>query len=55
LLTEIINSYKDSGILKNHTGTDYFKAFGKAIADEGLVSKPLQIFTLEPFSGFDGR
>jgi hypothetical protein len=41
--------------LKAHGGSEYFKALGEAIKEEGLVSKPLNIMMLEPFSGFESR
>jgi quinol monooxygenase YgiN len=47
--------YKDQDTLKAHGQTEYFKALGKAMAEEGLVSKPLNIMILQPFSGFEGR
>jgi len=56
-LTEFVfqERYKDQETLKVHTATDHFKVLGKAIAEEGLLVKPLNIMILEPVSGFDGR
>ena len=51
-----MSRYKDEEALKAHFQTEYFTAIGKAIEEEGLLAKPLNIMQLSPLGGgFDAR
>ena len=47
--------YKDESALTAHSGSDYFQAAGKKFGDEGLLSKGLTVYKMQPLSGFDSR
>jgi quinol monooxygenase YgiN len=49
------NRYKDESTLTAHSGSEYFQAAGKKFGDEGLLSKGLTIYKMQPLSGFDSR
>lgn len=54
-LTDATNRYKDGAALKEHGQTEYFKAFSKKLAQDGLVASPLQVKIVKPFAGYTSR
>jgi quinol monooxygenase YgiN len=45
-------SYKDKAALGAHASSDAFKAFQKALKDEGLIGAPMQIKFVKEAGGF---
>jgi len=43
---------KDQAAFDAHFKTDYFLALGKAVAEENLLSAPLDIKTIRPIAGY---
>jgi len=48
-------TYKDQATVDAHFRTEYFQALGKMIKEEGLVSAPLDLKFIKPFTGFASR
>lgn len=50
-----VERYKEEATLEAHSQSEYFQAAGKKFGDEGLLSKGLTIYKMQPLSGFDSR
>jgi quinol monooxygenase YgiN len=48
-------SYVDMNAVKAHGSTKEFKAFQKAMQDEGLTTGPLELKFVKPIGGFASR
>lgn len=54
-MRSLVCSYKEEATLEAHSQSEYFQAAGKKFGDEGLLSKGLTIYKMQPLSGFDSR
>ncbi|KAF2133074.1 hypothetical protein P153DRAFT_364295 [Dothidotthia symphoricarpi CBS 119687] len=51
----VLETYEDKAALATHAKTEYFAALGKAIREEELLVKPMEVFVTRGVGGFESK